>query len=229
MQHYNQFLARLTPSQLALMTPLFKEVILRANTVIYEPDDRVEWVYFPSSGAVSIVTVMSDGRSVEVATVGNESLIGAMPALTGARVHSRHFVQIECGALKLLAADLRAQINRDPGLLRLLLVQIHHDSVQVEQSVACNALHDVRHRLARWLLLSHDRVGGRVLPLTHEFLAIMLGVQRSTLTAAAHALRATGVVAYQRGKIRILDRPRLETMACECYEATLERQRSLAA
>jgi CRP-like cAMP-binding protein len=219
MQLRNLVLSNLNLSQFGVMSPFLTEVHLAAGQALYEPGDDVEAIYFPSDAVLSIVAVMRDGRSVEAATVGNESVVGVINALAGAPVHSRTFAQIGGSALKLPATRLRTLVGESPSLLKILLMHVQDSIAQAEQSVACNALHTASERLARWLLLSQDRVGSPMIPLTQEYLAVMLGVQRTTVTEVAKVLKAAGVISYRRGRIEITDRLALERASCECYVA----------
>ena len=215
----NRFLAALDPADLALIAPGLTDIELTTGEVLYQPGQRVETVYFPNSALISIVTAMQDGRSVEVSTAGFESVVGTVLALSGAPSHAQVFVQVPGKARKLAAARLREAAVSSPSLLRLLMRYVQQDIAFSEQSVACNALHGATARLARWLLVTQDRVDSTKIPLTQEYLAIMIGVQRTTATASALALKSAGLIRYMRGKIEILDRAGLEAAACECYWA----------
>jgi CRP-like cAMP-binding protein len=219
MKFRNLALSRLDPTQLARMIPFLDPISLKQGQLLYEAGAAVEAVYFPTSAAISLVSEMRDGRSVEAATIGFESVVGTLGALCGEPSHARVFVQVAGGAVKLKASRLRELVDASPSLLKLLLRHAHEDASQAERSVACNALHPVPQRLAKWLLLTHDRIDGGLVPLTQEYLSIMLGVQRTTVTDAAKALKAAGLIRYLRGNIEILDRGRLERAACECYAA----------
>lgn len=213
----NHILSRLTPDDAAAIAPQLSSLSLASGQILFEPGDVPTSVYFPESGIVSVVTVMRDGRSVEAATIGNESVAGSLAALSQAPLHARYFIQVPGLAWRLPAAALRQQARRSEHLNALLLARVQKDVALAEQSLACNALHTATQRLARWLLLSEDRVGAPMVRLTQEFLAIMLGVQRTTVTITASALRSAGLIRYARGVIEILDRAGLERAACECY------------
>ena len=217
MEFRNQVLAELTPSQLTLLQPHLIERHLVSGEVLYQPGDRVEAVFFPSTAVTSVVTVMEDGRCVESATLGNESVVGAVPALSEAPSHARVFIQVPGDAWQLTASIFRRHVLNDPALLKIILRHVQRDIGQSEQSVACNALHNVVQRLARWILLTQDRVGDSRIPLTQEYLAIMLGVQRTTVTSAAQSLKKAGLIRYMRGRIDVTNRAGLKRVACECY------------
>lgn len=217
----NRVISSLTSTQFGAIAPCLTEMHIQTGQTLYEPGDFVEAIFFPTDAVLSVVTVMKDGRCVEAATIGNESVVGVVTALAGVAARARTFAQIGGGALRLPALRLRELVLEHPSLMKLLFVHVHGDIAQSEQSVACNALHSAKQRLARWLLLSQDRVGSSIITLTQEYLAIMLGVQRTTVTAAAQALRTEGIVLYRRGRIEVIDRAGLERAACECYTAAL--------
>lgn len=215
----NRVLSALAKTDVAALIPSMTEVTWGPGELLYEVAGPVDAAHFPSSAGLSIVSVMADGASVECATVGSESAVGLLPALSGGISSSRTFVQLAGSGISIPAAALRKRAAENPSLFDLLLRYAQVVIAQEEQSVACNALHDTESRLARWLLLNHDRLATRILPLTQDYLAIMLGVQRTTVSAAASRLRDAGLIRYSRGQLEILDRPGLEDCACECYEA----------
>jgi len=196
-----------------------QEVSLRAGETVHEAGEPVQGVYFPSSAVLSIVTLMRDGTSVETATVGHESAVGLLSGLTGVRSSHRIFTQIPGAAVRIPATALRAAALGSPDLLDLLLCSAQASVAEAEQSAACNALHDAPSRLARWLLLTQDRTGGGGFSLTQDYMAIMVGVQRTTISAIASDLKARGLIRYTRGHVEVLDRAGLEEAACECYDA----------
>ncbi len=181
---------------------------------------------FPNTAVVSVVTVMSDGRTVESDTVGYESVVGVLAALGTSLAISRTFTQIPGSATRLSAARLRRQVDESSVLRRLLVRHSQANLAQAHQSVACNALHSVNQRLSRWLLMSQDRTAAATVQLTQQFLAAMVGVQRTTITKALSDLTQAGLIRRGRGRIVILDRAGLEARSCECYgavRANLER------
>jgi CRP-like cAMP-binding protein len=189
--------------------------------VLYEPGATIESVYFPSTSVVSVVIAMSDGRECETNTIGFESAVGVLAALADRPARGRTFAQSPGGAMRLATADLRHCVAESPKLLNLLLRHTYADLAQAELSTACNALHGAVPRLARWLLMTSDRMGSPVISLTQDEMSVMLGVQRTTVSGAASVLRAERAIAYSRGRLRVLDRPRLTAMACECYAVGL--------
>jgi CRP-like cAMP-binding protein len=194
-------------------------VDLPLRAPIYERDQIVEHAYFPIDCVLSLVAQMSDGQSVEVATIGNEGVAG-LPLFLQTRRTSEHraFCQVAGSSLRMPAETFLECIEQVPSLRLQLQRYTMTLFAQVAQSSACNRLHPIEQRCARWLLLTHDRVGSDEFPLTQEFLAQMLGVQRTSVNAVAQSLSEAGAIRYVRGVITVLDRPRLEAAACECYE-----------
>jgi CRP-like cAMP-binding protein len=213
----NFLLSALEPDDLAALSPGLTEIVLAPGEVIFEPGQQPDTIHFPGGACVSIVTIMSDGRAVENTTVGRESAAGLMEAITNRPATARAFAQIGGGAMRLSAALFRARMLQSPALAQLTLLHVRANAVQAEQGVACNAAHDVAARLARWLLMTQDRVGAKTFPLTQDYMAVMTGVQRSTVSLAASALKKQGVIDYSRGQVSILDRAGLQRHACECY------------
>ncbi len=194
-----------------------RELTLPAGQVLYAVGDVVDAVHFPSTAVLSVVTNMRDGRSVETATVGFESAVGLLSGLGDLPAPSSIFAQIGGAAISVSSEALRQRAAQSPAFMRLILRFAQSNASQSDQSVACNALHNVSARLARWLLMTDDRVGNDTVPLTQEYLAVMVGVQRTTVSAAAAELKAANLIRYVRGRIEIIDRPGLERRACECY------------
>jgi len=213
----NFFLSALEPDDLAALSPGLTEIVISPTEVLYEHGEKLPALFFPGGACISLVTVMLDGRAVENATVGRESAVGLLEAVTDRPATLRAFAQIGGGAMRLSAPLFRARMMQSPALARLALLHLRANAVQAEQGVACNIAHDVPQRLARWLLMTHDRVGSKTFPLTQEYMAVMTGVQRSTVSLAASALKQRGVIDYSRGQVTILDRAALLKQACECY------------
>jgi CRP-like cAMP-binding protein len=184
---------------------------------LYRPGQRISEVFFPLDSVVSVVTTMKDGASIEVATVGNEGLAG-VPVFLGAEAGPNEaFSQIPGKMVRTPAAAFMAEIERVPKLREAVARYTQALFGLVSQSVACNRLHSIEERLARWLLMCRDRTNTDEMPLTQEFLADMLGVRRPGVTLAAGMLQKAGLLSYNRGRITILDRVGLEGVACECY------------
>jgi CRP-like cAMP-binding protein len=216
----NWLLGALTPAEYATVRPFLDTVALAPGQRLGPPHEPIPYVYFPQSGVVSMLKRMADGTDVEVGTVGAEGMSGLAVFLGGSEMPTECVVQIGGLAKRIVAGDLQA-LSREGGPLRdVLLCYTQYLFDQVAQSVACDRLHPLDQRCARWLLTTHDRVGAGEFAVTHEQLAGLLGVRRAGVSAAAEALRAVGAVEYRRGKVRILDAARLEAAACECYRAT---------
>jgi CRP-like cAMP-binding protein len=191
---------------------------LRPKDEVLKPGEPVAHVYFPVSGVHSMTALMLDGAQVEVGMVGSEGAVGLGEVLAGVPAVNRAFVQLEGDALRLPAKHARTAFDSAPTARRLALRFQHALSMQISQTAACNRLHRVESRLARWLLMSHDRFDSDELPLTQEFLAVMLATPRPVVTRAVGALTSEGVIAHGRGSVTVVDREGLEAACCECYE-----------
>ena len=186
--------------------------------LLYESNAPIEFIYFPLGGVMSLVVEMEDGGSVEVGTIGNEGMVGTPVFLGAEKSPTKAFCQVPGDCLRMPVASFKHELSAEDGILRDL-VSRHAQAMinQISQSVACNHLHSVEERTARWLLMTHDRVGQNEFLLTQEFLAQMLGVRRPSVTVAAGLLEKAGLITYKRGRITVVDRERLEEAACECY------------
>lgn len=212
----NLLLRALPHDSLERLRPRLAVETLPTGTVLYEPGVPMNTVYFPLDSAVSVVTDVS-GSEGEVATIGLEGMLGLPVLLCTHVAQMRSFLQIG-GALVTLPADELTTASEDDAVLRGLMLRYAQALfMQVGQSVVCNQRHTLRQRCARWLLTTHDRVDENDFHLTHEFLAMMLGVRRAGVTVAAGALQRAGLIQYRRGTVRILDRAGLEQVSCECY------------
>jgi CRP-like cAMP-binding protein len=220
MRRDNLFLASLSEPDRAALMPHLNLVELERNEMLALQGRPVSQATLPLGAVVSVVTLMSDGRSVESRTVGREGGFGLLHALGSRMSYEQVTCQIPGPAYRISLDAISDTARRSPELVRSIVVHAQATLVQSAQQCACNALHGVDGRLCRWLLLTQDRCGEDVLPLTQEHLSIMLGVQRTTVTAAAMNLQSRGLIAYSRGKIRVLDRAGLIKCACECYQAT---------
>ena len=220
----NRILASLPASTLARLSPHLEPVSLSLRELVFEAREPVSHALFPIDGVVSLVTELADGSPVEMATIGNEGMTGIAAFLETGWLPYRAFVQVPGRALRLDASVLADELRRDDGLSRVLKRHTQALLTQVAQSVACNRMHAVEERCARWLLMTHDRVDrARQFSMTHEFLATMLGVRRATVTVAAGVLQRAGFIRYSRGKISVEDREGLEAASCECY-ATVRQE-----
>ena len=214
----NRLLGALPPREYRRLRPHLDCVPLSLKAVLHEPGQRVKYLYFPISGMLSLLRVHEGrGGRIEVGVVGREGMVG-LPVFLGTTVTStQSMVQVPGEALRLRASTFRRLVSRESKLHEMLLRYTHVFLTQVIQWVACNSLHSVEKRLCRWLLAVHDRATGDHFPLTHEFLAAMLGVRRASVTDAARRLRQAGLIHYGGGQLTVLDRRGLERAVCGCY------------
>jgi CRP-like cAMP-binding protein len=219
----NRFLAALEPGDFALFEPHLEAVMLPRGTVLYEPGDPIRYTYFPHDAIVSLVDVMEDGRLAEVAMFGREGLFGLLSAFVSREAFGRYVVQVPGTASRIPLEHMYAAIQARPALQRQVLAYNEALLAQAYHTVACNAVHPVEARCCRWLLSTHDRLDQDALPLTHEFLAEMLGVQRSTVSSVLRGLQISGLIEQRRGGIQVTDRAGLEQAACECYRKIRSR------
>jgi CRP-like cAMP-binding protein len=213
----NRLLSALSPDDFGLISPHLTHVDLEKGRLLYDPGDDITTVYFPHDVVISLMTLMKNGAAIESATIGREGALGLMSALAPRQALSRCIVQVAGRASRIASHHLRDIWDQSAALR--MLVDRHGDALfaHAAQSVACNALHSVEARFCRWLLSCRDRIDVDTVSVTQEFLADMLGVQRTTVTAVAGALQAKGLIRYRRGMVDIIDRPGLEAIACECY------------
>ena len=216
-QTKNQLLAALDPEDLEALSRDLTPLRLEKGALLYEPGDEVQDIYFPENAVISLLTLMRSGEAIESATIGREGALGLLAAVDERQSQSRAIIQIPGEVLRIPALQLRLTVLRSKDLRRL--IDRHSEALfaHVAQSVACNALHSVEARFCRWLLCCHDRIDSDRISLTQEFLADMLGVQRTTVTVVARTLQAAGLIRYSRGVVDILDRAGLEAISCECY------------
>ncbi|MBZ5658153.1 MAG: Crp/Fnr family transcriptional regulator [Acidobacteriia bacterium] len=220
---HNLILLGLPLQERELIWPKLELVRLKTHQVLHETGDALKSAYFCDTGLVSILSVFPDGKSVEVGLIGKEGFVG-LPLVAGFRTSAtRAVAQIEATAFRVDGETLLALLRQCPNLERRLQQFSQLMAMQVTQIAACNRLHEVNERLARWLLMSADRVSSNSLPLTHELIAQMLGTRRSSVTVAAGMLQKAGLISHARGGVQIIDRPRLEEAACECYDL-MQRQ-----
>lgn len=215
----NHFLASLSPNDGDLLRPHLKSLKLPQGTFIYKAEDFIERVYFPQTGAISLIVGLTTGQFVEAGMLGRNGVIGAGAPLDGAIALNSAIAQVESSGIVAETAVLK-RLARESETLRVSLVR--HDQVLTAhtlQVVACNALHELEERLSRWLLQARDLIRSDTLPLTQEFLSQMLGVQRSSVTLVARKLQDAGLIRYRRGHIQVLDVEGLQDSCCECYAA----------
>ena len=193
-------------------------------------NERIGFVYFIATGVGSLVNTMANGQAAEVGTIGNEGMVGLPLVLGDDMAPTSVYVQVPGSGLRMKATPFKQELARSASMRTVMLRYAHAVFNQVAQSAACNRFHSIQQRASRWLLMTHDRMHSDEFLLTQEFLAMMLGVQRTGVTAAAGALQRAGLIRYRRGNVTILDRPGLERLACECYGVSkLEFDRLLGA
>jgi CRP-like cAMP-binding protein len=201
-------------------------VQMRTHDVLNEMGQTIEYFYFVNSGLASILNVTADGKSVEVGLTGKEGVVG-LPLVVGLRTSAtRIVVQIAGTAFRLSATNMVRVLRKCSRLEKKLNRYAQELGMQAMQVAACNRLHEVPERLARWLLMSQDRIGGAVVPLTQEFLAHMLGTRRASVTVGAGILQKAGLITYTRGAVTVVNRRYLEEAACECYEVITQQSRT---
>ncbi len=227
MRYRNRVLSSINEEDIFALRPHLREIYVSRGQVLIPENSRVDHVYFPSSAILSSVIVLQDGRQCEVSTLGTDGMGGGLACLTGEISTERLFAQIAGGLIALPAEALKERVHASPALLLLLLQRLQAGQVEAGQGVACNALHEAPARLARWLLMTMDRIGAAEFPLTQTYLAVMVGVQRTTISGVANRLKHLGLIGYSRGIVTILDRAGLEAEACECYAVIRDRSDAL--
>lgn len=213
----NRLIMRLPEAIKASLFEKLELVELKLGQVIYESGDEMPYVYFPTTAIVSLLYVMESGSSAEIAVVGNDGIVGIAVFMGGISALNRGVVQSKGWAYRMSAAQLKEEFNKHGALMILLLRYTQALITQMSLTAVCNRHHSIVQQLCRWLLLSLDRLQGNELHMTQELIANMLGVRREGVTAAAGALQKQGVIEYSRGRITVLDRPKLESISCECY------------
>ena len=214
---HNQLLAALSPAARERIYPQLQLVEMPLGKILYEPGDVLRHVYFPLDSIVSLLYVMENGASAEISVVGNEGLIGISLFMGGETTPSRAVVQSAGSAYRLVGQKLKDEFHRNGEMQILLLRYTQALITQMSQTAVCNRHHTVDQQLCRWLLLSLDRLASNELIMTQELIANMLGVRREGVTDSAGKLQKLGVIEYHRGRITVLDRPKLEQLSCECY------------
>lgn len=214
----NSILAFLPPDEAERIRPKLQAIELPQGHVLYDARMPIDYVYFMDEGMISVVGVMRNGDSIEVGTIGIEGMVGLSVTLGIEAIPYRHVVQVGGQARRMSARTLVGELSSN-GTLRTLLNRYHAAfNIQAMQGMACNGLHSVIQRCCRWLLTTQDRLGSQELNITHEFLAQMLGVRRASVTEVLRPLQAEGLIRASRGKVVILDPPRLAEQSCECYK-----------
>jgi CRP-like cAMP-binding protein len=214
---HNQLLAALSSEARERIYPELQLVEMPLGKVLYESGDVLRQVYFPTDCIISLLYTLEDGDSAEISVVGNEGLIGISLFMGGETTPSRAVVQSAGSAYQLAGQKLKDEFHRNGGMQILLLRYTQALITQMAQTAVCNRHHTVDQQLCRWLLLSLDRLASNELTMTQELIANMLGVRREGVTDSAGKLQKLGVIEYHRGRITVLDRPKLEQLSCECY------------
>lgn len=218
----NKILLAMTDAEFHLIRTHLEYVVLPSHLRLYEPHHTFRFVYFPNEGLISLVVAMANGKTVEAGIVGSEGISG-LPAIVGlSRSPLREVMQIGGNGFRVKIRDLKKTLDSAPDLRRILERYNMILGFHVAQTAACNRLHDIDQRLARWLLMADDRVEGGTIRITHDFLATMLGTDRPTVSLAAGLLQRMNIIKYSRGAVKILNRGALENQACECY-AVIQR------
>ncbi|MFY9907820.1 MAG: Crp/Fnr family transcriptional regulator [Terriglobales bacterium] len=199
------------------LRPHLEYISLPNHLVLHEAGGKLEFAYFPNRGLISLVVVMKDGRTAEAGIVGNEGFTGTLAAVGLSRSPLHTVVQITGDGFRVEVGALQNTLQSAPQLQLMLSRYVAIRGMQLAQTAACNRLHDIGQRLARWLLLTQDRVDSGSLPITHDFLATMLGTDRPSVSEAAGALQKKKLIEYTRGAVKIVNRKKLENSACECY------------
>ena len=210
-------LLSISDSDYSSLRPHLEYVNLPNHLVLHEAGGKLDFAYFPNRGLISLVVVMKDGKTAEAGIVGNEGFTGTLAAVGLSRSPLQAVVQITGDGFRVEVAALQNTLESAPHLQRILSRYAAIRGMQVAQTAACNRLHDIEQRLARWLLMTQDRVDSGSLPITHDFLATMLGTDRPTVSLAAGVLQRKELIEYTRGAVKIVNRKKLEDSACECY------------
>jgi CRP-like cAMP-binding protein len=225
-QILNEILLKLSPKEAGTLMPHLEFVRLKLHTVLHEAGEEIKSIYFPNTGLQSVLVLLTSGQSVEVGLIGKEGFVGA-PIIAGFRTSAtRVITQGDATAFRVTVHHLMEILPRSPGLERQMRRYAQDLGLQAAQIAACNCLHNVQQRLARWILMCRERMDSDKFPLTQEFLAQMLGIRRASVSLAASTLQEAGCISYTRGNLTITDQAKLRLVACDCYESI---QRQLAA
>jgi len=223
----NKILLSISDKEYALICPHLEFLSMPHHLSLYEPDQPLEFVHFPNTGMVSLVIATEDGRTVEVGEVGREGFAGIQAAVGIDKNQVREIVQIAGDGFRVRIDALQSVLQSAPGLQRVLARYAVVQGMQFAQTAACNRLHNIEQRLARWLLITQDRVDSATLAITHDFLATMLGTDRPTVSLAAGILQNKQIIEYTRGAVQILSRTKLEDCTCECYGVIQQYNREI--
>ena len=214
----NTILRTLPHEEFEQLRPKLRDATFKLGEIIYRAEEPIEYVYFINQGIASWLATLEDGNTVEAGVIGSEGLAGVSVLLGAKSTPNQALTQAEVHASRISSRDLMGEFRKNGELNRMILRFVHSMFTQVAQTAACNRLHTLDQRLARWLLMTHDRTDGEEFPLTQDFLSRMLGVRRAGVSVAANSLRQSGLIDYHRGDIRVIDRDGLEAVSCECYK-----------
>jgi CRP-like cAMP-binding protein len=220
--HRNQLLSALAPSARRRIDPHLEPVHLRLGAAVCEAGGLLRHAYFPEGSVLSLLTVLENGSAIETANIGREGAFG-LAAIYSPVSFNRCIVQLEGALTRCPIELLKHEFNESPQLRDLFVNYSETLLSQIQQTVACNALHTTQERMSRWLLMMHDRAEGEYLTYTHEFLSHILGANRKSITLAAQSMQEAGLISYHRGKMQVLDRLGLERASCECYAIVKKR------
>ena len=219
----NRLLGALEAASRKRIDAHLEPVTLKLGTVVCEAGGLLKHAYFPRGNVLSLLTVLENGSAIETANIGREGAFGLFAAMYSRVSFNRCLVQLEGPMVRCPIELLQAEFKTSEHVRDLFVSYSETLLSQVQQTVACNAMHATEQRMCRWLLMMHDRANGEALPYTHEFLSSMLGANRKSVTVAALSMQAAGLISYRRGRMQVLDRPGLEKAACECYAVVKER------
>jgi len=217
---HNWLLRSLSVEDYGWLTPQLTPVRLRLKEILVEPNEPITHVWFMREGVASLIATEQEGGDVEVGTAGNEGLVGIPVLLSDDTMSNRVMVQVEGEAWRISSDVFKRVLDERPSLRKICLRYAAYFMTELSQSVACNRLHTLEERASRWLLLTHDRVQGNTFEMTHEFLALMLGVRRAGVSVAMGMLQGAGAIRYARGRVEVLDRNLMEETSCDCYRIT---------
>ncbi len=223
----NLFLNALSEKSRDLLLSQCVEIDLPVKKSLYEAENRPRYAYFITSGIASVVATMEDGGTAEVGLIGREGVVGSFHLLGPAKVSTDSFIQLEATAFRMPFTELAQAFRSNEEIRDRMLEFVQQQAISLSQLAGCNKLHENEERLARWLLMAQDRTQSDVLDFTQESLGMMLGARRTTVTVIAGVLQRSGLIEYQRGRVKILDRENLEAAACDCYQIMKELYTSL--
>lgn len=219
----NRLLGALEPASRKLIDPHLEPINLKLGDIVCEAGAFLKHAYFPRGAVLSLLTILENGSAIEAANIGREGAFGLFSAMYSRVSFNRCLVQLEGNMVRCPIELIRSEFSRSEHVRNLFVSYSETLLSQVQQTVACNAMHTTEEKMCRWLLMMHDRVDGETLPYTHEFLSQMLGANRKSITLAAQALQNAGLISYRRGNIKILNCPGLKKASCECYAVVEER------